>query len=76
VCYDDAFELVRSDVADLRAQISLANTIGENEKADWLKKVLIIDNKTMAVDNQGPYSPQNYLNKGKTLDIFLSVHQQ
>jgi len=57
-----------SDVADLRAQISLANTIGENEKADWLNKVLILDNKTMAVDNQGPYSPQDYLNKGKTLE--------
>jgi hypothetical protein len=55
-------------VADLRAQISLANTIGENEKAEWLKKVLILDNKTIAVDNQGPYSPQNYLNKGKTLE--------
>jgi len=55
-------------VADLRAQISRANTIGENEKADWLKKVLILDNKTMAVDNQGPYSPQDYLNKGKTLE--------
>jgi hypothetical protein len=68
VCYTDAFGLVRSDVADLRAQISLANTIGENEKADWLKNVLILDNKTMAVDNQGPYSPQDYLNKGKTLE--------
>jgi len=55
-------------MADLRAQISLANTIGENEKADWLDKVLILDNKTMAVDNQGPYSPQDYLNKGKTLE--------
>jgi hypothetical protein len=55
-------------VADLRTQISLANTIGENEKADWLNKVLILDNKTVAVDNQGPYSPQDYLNKGRTLE--------
>jgi hypothetical protein len=67
VCYNDAFGLFRSDVADLRAQISLANTIGENEKADWMNKVLILDNKTVAVDNQGPYSPQDYLNKGKNL---------
>jgi hypothetical protein len=59
--------LLHSDVADLRAQISLANNIGENEKADWLSKVLDLNNKTLAVDNQGPYSPQNYLNKGKTL---------
>jgi len=60
---------VESDVADLRAQISLANTIGENEKADWLNKVLILDNKTMAVDNQGPYSPQDYLNKANYTDV-------
>jgi hypothetical protein len=58
---------LHSDVPDLRAQISLANTIGENERAEWLKKVLDLDNKTLAVDNQGPYSPQDYLNKGKTL---------
>ena len=71
VCYNDAFGLFRSDVAELRAQISLANTIGENEKADWLNKVLILNNKTKAVDNQGPYSPQDYLNKGKTPQFFL-----
>jgi hypothetical protein len=68
VCCDGAFCIFRSDVADLRAQISLANTIGENERAEWLNKVLILDNKTVAVDNQGPYSPQDYLSKGKTLE--------
>jgi hypothetical protein len=59
---------IRSDVPDLRSQISLANNIGENEKADWLSKVLDLNNKTVAVDNQGPYSPQDYLNKGKILE--------
>jgi hypothetical protein len=59
---------IHSDVPDLRAQISLANNIGENEKADWLDEVLDLNNKTVAVDNQGPYSPQDYLNKGKILE--------
>ncbi|PNF38524.1 Transferrin [Cryptotermes secundus] len=58
-----------SDVPDLRAQISLANNIGENEKADWLSKVLDLNNKTVAVDNQGPYSPQDYLNKANYTDV-------
>jgi hypothetical protein len=68
VCVTLNFELFRSDLTDLRAEISLANTIGQNEKAEWLNKVLILDNKTVAIDNQGPYSPQDYLNKGKTLE--------
>jgi hypothetical protein len=69
-------QLLYSDVADLRAQISLANNIGENEHADWLGKVLDLNNNTVAVDNQGPYSPQQYLDKGTSLCrviIFLKV---
>nr|AAN03488.1 transferrin [Mastotermes darwiniensis] len=58
-----------SDVADLRAQISLANNIGENEHADWLGKVLDLNNNTVAVDNQGPYSPQQYLDKANYTDV-------
>jgi hypothetical protein len=65
--YLDSWRL-HSDVPELRAQISLANNIGENEKAEWLSKVLDLNNKTVAVDNQGPYSPQDYLNKGKILE--------
>ncbi|PSN50992.1 Transferrin [Blattella germanica] len=56
-----------SNVADLRAEISRANEIGENEHADWLSKVLDLNNKTIPVDNQGPYSPEYYLNKDTEL---------
>ncbi|KAJ9587804.1 hypothetical protein L9F63_018761, partial [Diploptera punctata] len=57
------------DLADLRSKISLADTIGEKENADWLSKVLDLNNKTIPVDNQGPYSPQNYLNKANYTDV-------
>nr|Q02942.1 RecName: Full=Transferrin; Flags: Precursor [Blaberus discoidalis]AAA27820.1 transferrin [Blaberus discoidalis] len=58
-----------NDIADLRAKISLADTIGETENADWLSKVLDLNNKTIPIDNQGPYSPENYLNKANYTDV-------
>ncbi|WP_147291042.1 PhnD/SsuA/transferrin family substrate-binding protein, partial [Alteriqipengyuania lutimaris] len=57
------------DMSELRSQISLADNIGETEHAAWLSKVLDLNNKTVAVDNGGPFSPQQYLDKANYTDV-------
>nr|CAD7575668.1 unnamed protein product [Timema californicum] len=58
-----------SSVSDLRTQVSLANTEGVESNADWLNKVLTINNKTLAIDNEQPISPQAYLDKANYTDV-------
>ncbi|XP_063216144.1 transferrin [Bacillus rossius redtenbacheri] len=58
-----------SSAADLRNQISLANTEGAATAAEWLPQVLTIDSKTVAVDNSEPISPQAYLDKANYTDV-------
>nr|CAD7204706.1 unnamed protein product [Timema douglasi] len=60
-----------SSVSDLRTQVSLANTEGVESNADWLNKVLTINNKTLAIDNEQPISPQAYLDKVKDMPATL-----
>nr|CAD7601932.1 unnamed protein product [Timema genevievae] len=58
-----------SSVSDLRNQVSLANTEGVESNAKWLNKVLTINNKTIAIDNEQPISPQAYLDKANYTDV-------
>lgn len=54
-------------VAALRETITKLNDLGEQSHADWISSVLALNNKTLARDNNGPYAPQQYLEKGVSL---------
>lgn len=58
-----------SKIRELREQISKLNNLGESTHADWITSVLALNDKTLAVDNSGPYSPQEYLDKAKYIDV-------
>lgn len=60
-------------IRELREQISKLNNLGESTHADWITSVLALNDKTLAVDNNGPYSPQQYLEKGRCLKIFMKI---
>nr|BBE27867.1 transferrin [Locusta migratoria] len=65
-----ASDQLLSEVPQLRQQLKLANTLGEQQDAKWLDKVLLIlKGKTAAVDNAQPLSPQAYLNKANYSDV-------
>nr|ALX00067.1 transferrin [Melanoplus sanguinipes] len=59
-----------NEVPQLRQQLKLANTLGEQQDASWLSKVLLVlKGKTTVVDNGQPLSPQAYLNKANYSDV-------
>lgn len=60
---------VNNKIKELREQISKLNNLGESTHADWITSVLALNDKTLAVDNAGPYSPQQYLEKAKYVDV-------
>ncbi|BET01459.1 transferrin [Nesidiocoris tenuis] len=54
---------------ELRDQISKLNNLGASKHADWISKVLMLNNATIAVDNAQPETPLKYLEKAKYLDV-------
>jgi hypothetical protein len=46
-------EEMERDMDDLREKIYMEKKIGENEKEDWMEKVLIIEKKNMEVEKKG-----------------------
>nr|AAD02419.1 transferrin [Riptortus clavatus] len=56
------------DIKALSEEIAKLNNLGESSHADWIAKVLTINNKTLAVDNT-PSSPLKYLEKAKYKDV-------
>nr|BAQ94504.1 transferrin [Nephotettix cincticeps] len=56
-------------VATLREAITKLNNLGEQNHAEWISSVLALNNKTLAQDNKGPYTPQEYLGKAKYVDV-------
>nr|BAN20810.1 transferrin [Riptortus pedestris] len=56
------------DIKDLRDEIAKLNDLGETTHADWIAKVLTLNNKTLPVANT-PHSPLKYLEKAKYKDV-------
>ncbi|KAF6198938.1 hypothetical protein GE061_006961 [Apolygus lucorum] len=54
---------------ELRDEISKLNNLGETQHAEWISKVLMLNNVTVAVDNGEPQTPLKYLEKSKYLDV-------
>lgn len=52
-------------VQELREDIAKLNALGESTQAGWISSVLALNDKTLAKDNKGPYSPHTYLEKGE-----------
>jgi len=46
-------EVVKRDVEDMREKIYMEKKIGEKEKEDWLKKVMIIEKKNKEIEKKG-----------------------
>uniref|UniRef100_A0A224XL75 Transferrin n=1 Tax=Panstrongylus lignarius TaxID=156445 RepID=A0A224XL75_9HEMI len=59
---------VASEYKELREVISKLNNLGENKHADWITSVLLLSDKTLAVDNK-IVSPEEYLKKAKYYDV-------
>ncbi|KAL1122644.1 hypothetical protein AAG570_002971 [Ranatra chinensis] len=57
-----------SEYKELREEISKLNDLGESTHAEWIAKVLALNNMTVAVDNS-PASPMHYLTKAKYMDV-------
>nr|AXA98484.1 Transferrin [Nilaparvata lugens] len=59
----------KSELIKLKEDITKLNDLGESNHADWISTVLHLNEKTLAVNNKGPYSPKQYLEKAKYYDV-------
>ncbi|RZF45067.1 hypothetical protein LSTR_LSTR002028 [Laodelphax striatellus] len=64
---------INSELTKLKEDITKLNNLGETNHADWISTVLALNEKTLAVDNNGPYSPKQYLEKAKYYDVMERV---
>lgn len=61
------------DVAQLRVAITKLNELGESTHASWIASVLALNNVTLAKANKGPYTAENYLEKGILIRVDLGT---
>uniref|UniRef100_A0AB38ZEE4 Transferrin n=1 Tax=Ectomocoris sp. TaxID=3104572 RepID=A0AB38ZEE4_9HEMI len=57
-----------TETKELRDLISKLNNLGETKHADWITTVLLLNDKTLAVDNK-IVTPIEYLKKAKYYDV-------
>nr|QHB21602.1 venom transferrin 1 [Platymeris rhadamanthus] len=63
-----ATKQLSNEYKELRDAISKLNNLGESKHADWITTVLLLSDKTLAVDNK-ILSPLEYLKKSQYYDV-------